>query len=657
MPKILKDNGNHFLAEGPRGTFKIAKSGLHKATQLRFERAAKMAEGGEVDDASEAPAAASAPKPAEPAKPVEIHAPAAPGSMQDRGTHFHVTSPHGHSFKIAKHGLGPHVIKAYTKMCEGGDVVAMADGGVAPDPYAPAPDQTVETPDYAFDNSRAPGVAGVPGQNLQPSGPAGAPVAPPADPAMLGWDAGMMGGMDGPLAAPPAFAGLDQGKGFLPPVKTAGTGVYNPADTSAQQPPQAPQQAMPEVPMAQVYRQKAVSDSPEYQAAQAQADQAQLDRAAAAKRYADGVQAAQDAKVAGLDAARVASQNKYQQLTQQGDQLRQDIMSSKIDPNKYWDESGAGPIGSRIIAGLGILFSGYGQGRAGAGGLNIGNSALQVIQQGIDRSIDAQKANLGKKQSMLSDIYHQTNDLRLAEAETRLHLGTVAQAQAEKLAASLGSDQAQATAQQFIAAGRAKNEQLRVDVANMNGTNAANAATVNAANKYKAQLMGMAPAGGAGGVDKPIMDRVTALTMTAGALDKILGEADSRKGGETPGALAGVGETASRFVPGIPAYRGGSDWNLTTKLATGELGKLAKGGVGSEHEVQSLLDDAPGQNDSVERKQLWIDKLHKYTRGLKENMNEVFMRQGHASYAPYPEVLPKTDAQGRPLPPMPTGKQ
>lgn len=60
----------------------------------------------------------------------------------------------------------------------------------------------------------------------------------------------------------------------------------------------------------------------------------------------------------------------------QYEEFRQAMLHQEVKPEKYWDDH------SRLAAGIGLLFS-------GAGG-NI-NGALDTIQKGIDRDIDAQK--------------------------------------------------------------------------------------------------------------------------------------------------------------------------------------------------------------------------------------------------------------------------
>lgn len=85
----------------------------------------------------------------------------------------------------------------------------------------------------------------------------------------------------------------------------------------------------------------------------------------------------------------------------------QDIKDGFIDPNKYWVDH------SRLAAGLGIILAGFNP-------TDRPNAALQMINNEIDRSIDAQKANLGVKQNLLSATMSQFKNVQDAETMTRV---------------------------------------------------------------------------------------------------------------------------------------------------------------------------------------------------------------------------------------------
>jgi hypothetical protein len=75
--------------------------------------------------------------------------------------------------------------------------------------------------------------------------------------------------------------------------------------------------------------------------------------------------------------------------------LHDAVLNNDIDPNRWMNRNGAW---GKLSSGLGIILGGIG---AGLQHSNV-NQALQFINQQISNDIDAQKANLGKTQSLLS---------------------------------------------------------------------------------------------------------------------------------------------------------------------------------------------------------------------------------------------------------------
>lgn len=71
--------------------------------------------------------------------------------------------------------------------------------------------------------------------------------------------------------------------------------------------------------------------------------------------------------------------------TERADNINQQVLSGRIDPNRVLGDSFSG---GRIAAALGLFISGLAQGEQGA------NSFLQIINQTIDRDIAAQMANM-----------------------------------------------------------------------------------------------------------------------------------------------------------------------------------------------------------------------------------------------------------------------
>jgi len=93
-------------------------------------------------------------------------------------------------------------------------------------------------------------------------------------------------------------------------------------------------------------------------------------------------------------------------------QLFQSVMDDKIEPGRFMANLSTG---NKILAGISLVLGGAGGGLNGSGR----NAAMEVLQKTIDADIDAQKTNLGKKQSLLTQNLQKTRDLQEAEAMTR----------------------------------------------------------------------------------------------------------------------------------------------------------------------------------------------------------------------------------------------
>lgn len=136
-------------------------------------------------------------------------------------------------------------------------------------------------------------------------------------------------------------------------------------------------------------------------------------------------------------------QKAMENYQKQADDLSTQIANQKIDPRHYWTEEGGG---SKFGAALGILLSGIGAGMSRSNT----NMAMDVIQGNINRDIDAQKAELGKKQTLLSDNFRKQGNLVAAEAATRAQYESIFQGKLAQMAAKTNNPMILATAQQQI---------------------------------------------------------------------------------------------------------------------------------------------------------------------------------------------------------------
>lgn len=136
----------------------------------------------------------------------------------------------------------------------------------------------------------------------------------------------------------------------------------------------------------------------------------------------------------------------YQGHINELDTHRQDlnkaIQDQKIDPNHYMNSMSTG---KHIMTSIGLLLGGYSAGVSGGP-----NPALQKLNDNISRDIDAQKAELNKKENLLSSNMKQYGNLRDAEAVTRIQLSDIASNALAQNAAKMADPAAKARADQAI---------------------------------------------------------------------------------------------------------------------------------------------------------------------------------------------------------------
>lgn len=124
--------------------------------------------------------------------------------------------------------------------------------------------------------------------------------------------------------------------------------------------------------------------------------------AALAQEQAD-IQAKQAAELAALQKG---WQQRFEANQARVEKAQQDIASGKIDPNHFWETR---TTGQRVAGILGLVLGGFYSGYTGRE-----NPAEKLLNQAIDRDIDAQKANLGKKQTELNFYMQQGHTIQEA---------------------------------------------------------------------------------------------------------------------------------------------------------------------------------------------------------------------------------------------------
>lgn len=229
----------------------------------------------------------------------------------------------------------------------------------------------------------------------------------------------------------------------IPQLKTAASDAFDAAYSTAPPPPQLGPEAVPlDLPPTQGPGALAAPPSPS--AAPAQAPQSVIAPTASGTprdftqaQNAEQAAVAQGAQVAeqksgeesGIAAAQAAATQELAQRSAQqaadrqkgADQLFSDYASSKLHPNHYWASLGTG---GQITSAISLILGGL-----GAGLTHGPNLALGVIDKAIDRDMDAQKVEMGKKENALKFYMAQTGNMQQAMALTKADARDVAAAQ------------------------------------------------------------------------------------------------------------------------------------------------------------------------------------------------------------------------------------
>ncbi len=97
--------------------------------------------------------------------------------------------------------------------------------------------------------------------------------------------------------------------------------------------------------------------------------------------------------------------------------FQKQLQDGKIDPRRFFHNQNTG---QRVGTAIAMILGGI-----GAGLTHGPNLAMQMIDKAVDQDIEAQKADIGKTQNLLSMNMQKYHNLQAAEAATRLHYNTV----------------------------------------------------------------------------------------------------------------------------------------------------------------------------------------------------------------------------------------
>lgn len=239
----------------------------------------------------------------------------------------------------------------------------------------------------------------------------------------------------------------------LPPIPVPGINMSDGIPAGAQPSPAEPQsQSMP--PPQQVQQpdvSSAVNDS------QGMLESGYNQKLASIEQQSQAQQQVGQEQQAALERNAQSQQNAQIQFKQHYDALEaerqnhiHDIQSGYIDPNQYWtgDKNGNGSH-SKIATGIGMILAGFNP-------TNSPNAAVNFLKFQMEQNLQAQQANLGAKQNLLTANLRQFGNLKDAQDMTRLMQSDLMQNELQQAATKATTPMAKAAA--LSAAGQLKME-------------------------------------------------------------------------------------------------------------------------------------------------------------------------------------------------------
>lgn len=205
--------------------------------------------------------------------------------------------------------------------------------------------------------------------------------------------------------------------------------------------PSAPAQNVPPPPVASMQQVQQEINQPGYiqpdykkgiqleQQGIQQAGKAQIDLA---KQQADITKNAADAQIKRAQ----DYQDKYQENIKEYNNFMNDYKNGHIDPNQYISDMS---VPGKVSTAIGLILGGIGGGMT-----HQENPALKFLNAQIDRNINAQAAELGKKHNLLSANLDKFKNMNTAMEATRIQQAGIVEEQMKNALAKAGSPQAQA---------------------------------------------------------------------------------------------------------------------------------------------------------------------------------------------------------------------
>lgn len=153
-----------------------------------------------------------------------------------------------------------------------------------------------------------------------------------------------------------------------------------------------------------------------------------------------------------------AQQSVLKNYQDQYDNMVKDIGSGKIDPNHYWDSKSTG---QKVGAAIAMMLGGLGAGLTGGP-----NVALEMMEKHLQNDIEAQKATLGNKLSLLSRNLAMQGNIHSATNMTLLQMKAMAEGRLNQIAMQTGNPIIQARAQILASQIRQSTIPARIQLAN-----------------------------------------------------------------------------------------------------------------------------------------------------------------------------------------------
>lgn len=312
------------------------------------------------------------------------------------------------------------------------------------------------------------------------------------------------------------------------------------------------------------------------------------------------------------------------QLQMKRDQLINDINEQKIDPNRYTSSLGTG---GKVMTAIGLLLSGVGAGLTGKE-----NMAAQFLQKNIDNDIEAQKAELGKKQNLLSQNLQEFGNIKDAAIMTRSQLMDITANQIAKTAAKFNDPMAKARAEQEIGKLNAASLQLQQQVA---------------AQKAQQQALGLKyPDKYASSKDSVIERLIPGLGATAGTKEDA--SIIKKKVGPALAAQDKMSQLIELSKRGDVAVPGTESYNLAKSLADQVKGSLREDilGPGTVTEAErKILTNALGDpTELFSLKGNTLAKLKQIQRNSINSMNKELETYGVDARLQVPKERPSLEA-------------